>query len=134
MARRASNSCSYRLMSHFWDPQTPFFASETFKIWSPKPQNRLLWGPFSGPDFERFRGEKWSFEVPKRAQNDTKVCQLLWYRADRHRRTDRQTHIKILGHCAIGPSGNKVVLAHTRFTGDGGAQSSFSSNDVDRNS
>ena len=22
-------------------------------------------GPFSGPDFERFTGEEWSFEVPK---------------------------------------------------------------------
>ena len=75
--------------TYFWDPETSFFASETFKIWSPNPQNRSLLGPFSGPDFERFTGEIWSFEVPKRAQNDTKMSQLLWYRADRQ--TDRRT-------------------------------------------
>ena len=60
-------------ITYFWDPDSPNIARETFKIWSPKPQNRPLSGPFSGPDFERFTSEIWSFEVPKRAQNDTKV-------------------------------------------------------------
>ena len=66
-------SCSCQLLSHFWTPISPFIARETFKIWSPKPQNRPLSGPFSGPDFERFTGDKRSFEGPKRAQNSTKM-------------------------------------------------------------
>ena len=120
----------------FWIPQTPFIAPETFKIWlqnrsetkkrslfgssklhlsllkrskswSKTGQKLKKWDIF-GPDFERFRNDKWRLRVRKWVKV---IIPLLWLRTDMtwHDRTDRHTDAQtFLDSYTIGPSGNET--------------------------
>ena len=102
----------------FWIPQTPFIAPETFKIWLQNRSETKKWSLFGssklhlsllkrskswsktgqklkkwdifGPDFERFRSDKWRLRVRKWVKV---IIPLLWLRTDTQTDShDRHTH------------------------------------------
>ena len=138
MARRASISCSCQLMSHFWYPETPFFASETFKIQSPKPQKHLLLGPWNSifrlwnvqnlvpktsksstfgslfwTGFWTFHGRNLEFRGPKKSSKWHKSVTIALVSCG-HRHTHRQTHAhQNFGSLCNRPFGQKFLSKNT---------------------
>ena len=76
----------------------------------PKTSKSSTFGSLFWTGFWTFHGRNLEFRGPKKSSKWHKsVTIALVSCAHTHTHTDRHTHIKILGHCAIGPSGKKLV-------------------------